>query len=130
LNRSKDRLNQAESFLLDAKELHKKGSYYLVCFLSQQTAEFSLKALCEYLNIICWGHELLNILTILENKGNIQFPNKIKTACYVLNKYYISTRYPNAFSSGTPANLFSEFESEQAINFAEEVFKFVKSKIY
>ena len=46
-----------------------------------------------------------------------------------LNLYYISTRYPDAFTSGYPAEKFSETQAKEAIKMANEVLKFAKDKI-
>jgi HEPN domain-containing protein len=47
----------------------------------------------------------------------------------VLTKYYIGTRYPDAYTSGAPANLFSKGESERAITCAREVYAFADEEI-
>ena len=129
MNRAQDWLNQSIAFFQDAKNNNKLKSYYLCCFLCQQSAEFAIKALCEHKKLRCWGHELISIQSILESAGKIRIPQKIKNAAAVLSKYYISARYPDAYTSGSPYQLFTAFESEQALKFAEEVIKFVQTQI-
>lgn len=99
MNRAKDWLNQARAFLEDAKRSHERGFYYLPCFLSQ-----------------------------LRTQKGVVFPDKIRDYCSVLTKYYVGTRYPDAYFSGWPANLFREFESNLALEYSSEVFLFTEEE--
>jgi len=116
MDRRLDWLNQADADLKAAKELYNNNIFNWSCFLSQQAAEKALKSLYEKLNIPVWGHDL-------------NIPKKIENACNVLNLYYISTRYPDAFVSGYPALKFGNSQSEDAIKLAQEVIDFVKKNI-
>ncbi len=129
MNRANDWLTQADAFLMDAERNHQNQSYYLSCFLSQQAAEFALKSFCEFLKIRCWGHELVQIISNLISLRKVVFPDNIKNYCAILTKYYIGTRYPDAFTSGAPAKLFTKLESEQAIMLAKEVYIFAHEEI-
>ncbi|MHA1271040.1 MAG: HEPN domain-containing protein [Candidatus Helarchaeota archaeon] len=127
MKRSHDWLNQAVSDLKAAESLLNNGNYSWACFLSQQSAEKSIKALYEEFNIQGWGHDLQDLLYDLKNIINI--PIKVENACLVLNLYYISTRYPDAFTSGYPSQKFSKFQAEEAIKLAEEVIQFARKNI-
>ena len=129
MSRAMDWLTQSEAFLRDARRVHKKKSYYLTCFTCQQSAEFALKAASEFLKLRCWGHDLPQLLAILETQGKIVIPPQIQNACSILSKYYISARYPDAYSQGTPSTLFSKQQSRSAIQLANEVVTFAKSVI-
>jgi len=48
----------------------------------------------------------------------------LRMACARLNRYYIPTRYPDAFDRGAPADQFFAFDARQAIVDAEEVLGF------
>nr|MDO8087171.1 HEPN domain-containing protein [Candidatus Sigynarchaeum springense]MDO8118926.1 HEPN domain-containing protein [Candidatus Sigynarchaeota archaeon] len=129
MNRATDWLIQASAFLGDAERSHQGQSYYLSCFLSQQAAEFALKSFCEFLKVRCWGHELLQIVTALEKIKKVLIPDNIKDCCAILTKFYIGTRYPDAYTTGTPAKLFTKTESEHAISCAKEVYAFAREEI-
>jgi len=48
----------------------------------------------------------------------------LRMACARLNRYYIPTRYPDAFDRGAPADQFFASDARQAIADAEEVLGF------
>jgi HEPN domain-containing protein len=48
----------------------------------------------------------------------------LRMACARLNRYYIPTRYPDAFDRGAPADQFFAADARQAIADAEEVLGF------
>jgi HEPN domain-containing protein len=124
MRRTKDWLDQAEGDLKAAKDLYNTGNHAWSCFASQQSAEKSLKAILESLAIPSIGHNLLLLLSTISEK--IEIPNNIKSACKRLNRFYIPTRYPNAFPSGAPIQMYDSEDSIQAIKDAEEVLNFAK----
>jgi predicted nucleotidyltransferase len=85
-------------------------------------AEKSLKAVLEHLASPAHGHDLLELLK--EVSGIVGVPEELRGACRILNRHYIPTRYPNAFSSGTPIDMFDEKDADEALKLAEEVLKF------
>lgn len=127
MDRSIDWLNQAKSDLTAAKNLLKSKDYSWSCFLAQQTAEKTLKAIGEKNNLLIWGHDLVDLLKNL--KKTINIPQSIESNCNTLNLYYIAIRYPDAFSSGFPSEKFSKTQAQEAIKLAEEVLNFARSKI-
>jgi HEPN domain-containing protein len=56
-------------------------------------------------------------------------PQAIQDACARLNRYYIPTRYPDAFPSGAPIQQFFEADAREALGDAEEVCRFVEQLI-
>jgi len=48
------------------------------------------------------GHSLLKLLDRIREVLSVQPPQNIYEACIRLNKFYIATRYPNAWSEGIP----------------------------
>lgn len=127
MDRSHDWLNQAESDLRAAKNLLNSGNYAWSCFLGQQTAEKAFKAIGEKFNIIMWGHDLVDL--VKELKKIVDIPPSIELNCRILNLYYISTRYPDAFMSGFPSEKFSKEQAQDAIKLASEVMDFARDKI-
>lgn len=47
-----------------------------------------------------------------------------------LDLYYISARYPDAFSSGAPYEYFTREQAEEAIRFAERLLVEAKKQIH
>lgn len=97
--------------------------YAGVCFLSQQIIEKSLKAFLylkgEELRKV---HDLDNLLS-LAMKYEKTF-RKYTTATSILSGYYLSTRYPDIGD----VEIFNKKElAEEALNWATEIFNFVKS---
>jgi HEPN domain-containing protein len=127
MKRTEDWLNQASADLTAARNILKTDDYAWSCFLAQQVAEKSLKALGEEFTLILWGHDLVELLK--ELKPQISIPKTIENKCKTLNLYYISTRYPDAFTSGFPAEKFSDAQAKEAIKTASEVLEFAKDKI-
>ncbi|MEM2902556.1 MAG: HEPN domain-containing protein [Candidatus Bathyarchaeia archaeon] len=124
MRRTRDWLDQAEGDLKAAKDLCDTGNYAWSCFASQQSAEKSLKAVLESLVIPSIGHNLLQLVTTIS--GKIEVSNSLKSACKRLNRFYIPTRYPNAFPSGAPIHMYDREDAVQAVKDAEEVFNFAK----
>jgi len=81
----------------------------------------------EASNTSVWGHDLQDLLNGL--KSTINIPKRVFDVCSILNLYYISTQYPDVFTSGHPAQKFSKYQAEEAINFAEEVLNFARKII-
>lgn len=97
----------------DAKnaEWDLKGKFYEhVCFLMQQAAEKALKAV-----LVCAGKRSLpshSTLALAREAITIDSSlSKILEACKTLDRYYIPTRYPDAFPSGIPNDFFGEEEA-------------------
>jgi HEPN domain-containing protein len=124
MRRTRDWLDQAEGDLKAAADLRDTGNYAWSCFASQQSAEKSLKAILESLAIPSIGHNLLLLVSMISEK--IEVPDSIKSACKRLNRFYIPTRYPNAFPGGAPVYMYDREDAFQALKDAEEVFNFAR----
>ncbi len=122
--RTADWMEQAREDLSAAKDMLSTGHYAWCCFLCHQAAEKALKALLEHLRSPTPGHNLLRLLSVISSF--IDVPGNVRRACTVLNRYYIPTRYPNAFPSGAPVHMFDRSDAEEAIRYAEEVIGFAE----
>ena len=103
-----------------------KGTIYTsCCYACQQTAEKALKAL-----ILAKGevapkvHSLDRLISELK-KIKVD-TSIIKEDTQLLDKYYISTRYPGQY--GGPEGLYDERDAKSAINSAEKILNFVREK--
>jgi len=124
LKRTADWLEQAKGELKAAKDLYATLNYAWCCFTCQQAAEKALKAILEHLGSPTIGHNLLALLNEVSKLTEV--PDRVRRACTILNRYYIPTRYPNAFPSGAPIHMFDKRDAEEALSYAEEVLKFAR----
>lgn len=104
-----------------------KGKIYTSsCYAAQQAAEKSIKALIlSNGKIIPKVHSLDRLLSELKKSGiNV---TQIEKEAQLLDKYYISTRYPGQY--GGPKGLYNKSDAIFAIISAKSILQFVKSKI-
>lgn len=127
MKRSQDWLNQANADLRAAKNALNSKDYAWSCFLAQQVAEKSFKAIGEEFDMALWGHDLVDLLKGI--KQVLTIPVSIETNIRILNLYYTTTRYPDVFTTGFPAEKFSEVQARDAIKYTTEVLEFARDKI-
>ena len=113
-NRAGDWLRQAAEECLWAEDALRLKRWALACYTAQQVAEKSLKAIAIARGAVeVRGHSTREIALALGIDGELEEMAK------VLDQYYISTRYPDAFSSGAPFEYFVERQATEAIEFAK-----------
>ncbi|MEM2934276.1 MAG: HEPN domain-containing protein [Methanocellales archaeon] len=120
-----DWLREAEGEFRAAQDLFAHKHWSWCCFTCQQAAEKALKALGEYFREPQFGHNLNLLIQALEARASI--PDAIRLAASRLNRYYIPTRYPNAFDRGAPVDQFFEADAHQALEDAKGVLEFVQA---
>ena len=126
LNKAKDDLKWANASL-------KGGFYSQTCFVAQQVAEKSLKALFYALQEdfndsdikALRTHNLKSLVNFIENK-NFIVPKNIQDSCLILNRYYLPARYPDVPEIPGMA---SKETANTAIKIAEKIVKFVEDKL-
>lgn len=123
MDRSIDWFEQAHGELAAAQYLAAGGHWAWCCFTSQQAAEKAVKAALEHFRAGRTGHNLNELRQALG--AHTPVPIAIQEACARLNRFYIPTRYPDAFPSGVPLDQFFEPDARQALADAEEVIQFV-----
>jgi HEPN domain-containing protein len=124
MQRARDWLREAQAELRAAKDLFQGGHWSWCCFTCQQAAEKALKAICEHFRTPQLGHNLNILLDAV--KAHVAVDNRLERACACLNRYYIPTRYPNAFDRGAPADQFFERDAREALEDAKEVIRFAE----
>ncbi|MBS7624244.1 MAG: HEPN domain-containing protein [Candidatus Bathyarchaeia archaeon] len=103
-----------------------RGDYNWACFKSHQAAELALKALLRGLGMPSYGHSLSRLL---EGAGRIfGCEDNVVQAAKTLDKYYVPTRYPNAWVEGSPDEYYTRRDAEEAIKFAENIIGWVEGK--
>ncbi len=110
----------AELTLESARRDLESSDYCWACFKAHQAAEKALKALLWGLGSPRTGHALNKLLEFVKELG-FDVPKDVERACNVLNKYYIPTRYPDAWSEGIPEEHYTREDAEEAIRCAEIV---------
>ncbi|RKZ26164.1 DNA-binding protein [bacterium] len=123
-DRSRDWLRQAERDLKIAEILKEREGYEWACFIAQQAAEKAVKGVFQKFNGIAWGHSILELLRNLKERVRVE--EELLNCAKKLDKYYIPTRYPNGFDSGSPYEYFTKEEAEDAILCAGKIIEFCK----
>jgi HEPN domain-containing protein len=118
--RARDWLKEAQAELHAGRDLLRGKHWSWCCFTCQQAVEKALKAICEHFRSPQFGHNLNLLLEAVETHTAVA--ESVRMACARLNRYYIPTRYPNAFDRGAPAEQFFEADAHQALEDAEEVY--------
>jgi len=99
--------------------------YTSCCYSCQQAAEKALKAL-----ILAKGkvapkvHSLDRLVSELKNIG--VNTSEIEEEALLLDKYYISARYPGQY--GGPEGLYGDVDAKLAVASAEKILKFVRQE--
>ena len=124
MQRDQDWLREAQAEFRATQDLLRGGHWSWCCFTAQQAAEKALKAICERLRRPHFGHNLNVLRQAIEDRTTV--PEAVRLACARLNRYYIPTRYPDAFDRGAPADQFFDADAQQAVRDAEEVMDFAE----
>ena len=100
-----------------------RGDYNWACFKAHQSAEFAVKGLLRGLGLSAYGHSVSALLAAA--------PTELKAHAVVqqaktLDKYYVPTRYPNAWAEGSPSDYYSREDASQAIGYANSIIGWVK----
>lgn len=118
-------MNQAISDLGTAEKLAKGGSFEWCCFVAQQAAEKAVKAAFQKLNTAAWGHSILDLMRILSKR--VKVSEELLACARSLDRYYVPTRYPNSFESGSPYEYFTRKDADDAIVCSGRIIEFCKS---
>jgi HEPN domain-containing protein len=114
-DRSRDWLSQAENDVAFARHGLAQGFYAQVCFLAQQAAEKALKSMAYRRGALAIkSHSLVALCKALQING------PLIEAARVLDKYYLTARYPDSLPGGAPHEAFVEREAREAVAYAEK----------
>jgi HEPN domain-containing protein len=125
VNRAIDWLKQAESDLEAARDSAATRHHEWAAFQAQQCGEKAVKAVVQHLHGAVRGHSITAILAQIDPE--ISVPDRVRQAAQELDQVYVTSRYPNGFVSGSPADYFSETTSRRLIESAESIFEFCRS---
>ena len=77
------------------------------------------------LGLVAYGYSVSKLLATLKSKG-LPVPEELVTNSKVLDRYYVPTRYPNAWAEGTPHEYYVRGDAENAITRAGEIIRWVE----
>lgn len=121
-------LKQAENSL-ESADVDKDNSYFnWACFKAQQAAEYALKGLLRAFGKVAVGHSCYKLINQLKDLG-VKVPRRINDRCRFLDRHYIPTRYPDAFTEASPFEFYDKATAQQAIVSAQEILAFVKGQV-
>lgn len=109
----------ADEDLDAAKTLHESKKYSHACFLAQQSAEKAMKALWLAIDGDPWGHSIQKLVMQFPQQSKLRDPQNWLAHAAYLDKFYISTRYPNGLPDLTPSQVYNMQDSAQAIERAD-----------
>ncbi len=127
-SRYKDWLDEAIDDYEAAKDLARLGRHSKACFFCHQAGEKALKALMiKKLGVYDTIHSVGELLRRIGEL--IKVPEELIKAGERLDRFYIPTRYPNAWPSGAPHTHYDQEDSQIALECAKRVMEFVKRAI-
>ena len=116
-------MSMADSTIRSAEGDLLRGDYNWACFKAQQSTEFAVKALLYGLGMAVHRNSVSRLLSSLPEELDY---SAIMQAAKTLDKYYVPTRYPNAWTEGAPFEYYTERDAREAISYAREVIEWVR----
>jgi HEPN domain-containing protein len=111
-----------------ALDLYRAGRYSKACFFAHQASEKALKALMiKKLRRYKHTHSVLELLR--EVSGVVRVDESLFRKADILDRFYVPTRYPNAWPSGAPHTHYDKEDAELALSYAREVIELVKREV-
>ena len=119
----------AEGDLETADVLLTNHRYAHACFHSQQCGEKAFKALWYLLDADPWGHSIKRLLQGLESVDLRMFTGlkDLEKSAIILDRFYITTRYPNGLPDLTPEEAYLEEDAKSCIEHAKKIISSVSS---
>ncbi|WP_291998835.1 HEPN domain-containing protein [Caldivirga sp.] len=117
-------ITMAQRTLESARRDAEFGDFNWACFKAHQAAEFAIKAILYGIGKPTRGHSLTHLIAELSELVNI--PENIIDLCKFLDKFYVPTRYVDAWSDGIPYEYFTRSDAETAINAANNIIVFTE----
>jgi len=125
--RTKDWFRQAEKDFQHAKRAADGADFEWACFAAQQAAEKAVKSLYQSIHIDAIGHSISRMLRDLP--PSLKPSQDVVERAKELDKHYIPSRYPNFHPEGAPLDYYTEPEARRAVEGAEKIIEFCRSKI-
>jgi len=112
---------------LESAGLDLEGGYYnWACFKAQQAAELAVRGLLHGIGAHAYGHSVALLLERASASLGWDVPGDLVECGKLLDKYYVPTRYPNAWAEGAPHYYYTRREASEAIACARLVVEWVE----
>jgi HEPN domain-containing protein len=112
-------MKQANYTFNSALNDQKNNDFSWCCFKCQQAVEFGCKAFIFGLGLPSFGHSVKKLAEIIHN--NVPLIEFNVGCLNELERYYIPTRYADAYDDGSPYTFYSNEDAEKAIKCAENI---------
>jgi HEPN domain-containing protein len=96
------------------------GFFGWACFMSEQAAQFALKALLQAAGRGDKTHDLTSLWEACRSAG-IDLPPELEDGLKRLSRHYIMPRYPDVVPGGEPARFYGRADADEAIEDARRV---------
>lgn len=126
-DRSGDWMEQAEHDRAHAGEARDQDRHDWACFAAHQAGEKAVKALHLSLGQEAWGHVVATLLSELPEGARP--PDDLLERARALDNFYVPTRYPNGHPAGAPFSHYGPLQSGQALDHADQILDFVRSRL-
>lgn len=120
--------NQATHTYDSAKRDYEDTDFNWACFKCQQAANSALNAFLRGAGRVGIGHSLLKLTKEIEALDTDV--DEIKKCSLTLEKFYIPTRYPDAYPEGSPFEFYDAEEAEKALDCCLAIIEFVRERYY
>ncbi len=115
-------MDQATRDLQMAEHAATSGFPEWACFIAQQAAEKSIKAVYQKKREVARGQSVLYLLQGLP--GDCQVPAALLKLARKLDRWYIQARYPDGFPQGKPGDYVDREDAGDAISSAGRILQF------
>ncbi len=96
--------------------------YNWACFKAQQSSEYAVKAYLRGIGSNIFGHSISLLLK------DVEFDENTINMAKIVDKYYIPTRYTDAWPEGIPSDYYTYNDAVVAINASENIINEVENK--
>lgn len=111
----------ADEALRSACAQRDAGFPQYACFMAEQAAQAALKAVLRGLAAEVRGHDLVALADAVTDQTAAPAPDDVTAGLQSLSRHYIASRYPDAYTAGTPASHYGPRDAETALADAERV---------
>ena len=100
-------------------------NYSWACFKAHQAAEYALKGFLRGTGQPAFGYDLRALtMEVAKYCGSSR---DVTEAVLALSKFYIPSRYPDAFPGGAPYEFYTQKDAEEALAYARKIIDWVEA---
>lgn len=126
--RYRDWIEEALDDLDTAIELFRVGKWSKVCYFSHQAVEKALKAMAiKKLGLYKSTHSVAELVGLVRPYIGLQ--EDLLERVVRLDRFYIPTRYPNAWPALPPYKHYSRVDAEEALEIAKAVVRIIAESV-